>query len=230
MPTKKIVQIDYAIPPQTHTSMYLMHKYWARKPHNVVREYIEHYSSEGDTVLDPFSGSGVTAIEALKAKRKAIATDLDPMSAFITKMTVRPVDLEEFQTAFDKLKKTLQGKINPLYETICPKCGTHVISQAAVWNENNIEEIRLSCKCSKKTLWKKPSRYDFQKLKEIEKTEIPFWYPKNQLIWNTRVNVNKGETVKDLFTKRNLVALSLIFNKINAIKDENIKELMRFTF
>jgi DNA modification methylase len=230
MPSKKIVHIDYAIPPQTHTSMYLMHKYWARKPHNVVREYIEHYSSEGDIVLDPFSGSGVTAIEALKAKRKAIATDLDPMSTFITKMTINPVNLEEFQKAFDRLKKNLQNKINSLYETICPKCGAHAFAQAAIWNENNLEEVRLSCKCSKKTLWKKPSRYDFQKLKEIEKTEISSWYPKNQLIWNTRVNVNKGETASDLFTKRNLIALSLIFNKINSIKDEKIKELMHFTF
>ena len=220
MPSKEIVNIDYAIPPQTHTSMYLMHKYWARKPHNVVREYIEHYSSEGDIVLDPFSGSGVTAIEALKAKRKAISTDLDPMSTFITKMTINHVNLEEFQKAFDSLKKNLQNKINSLYETICPKCGAHVFAQAAIWNENDLKEIRLSCKCSKKTLWKKPSKFDFQKLKEIEKAKIPCWYPKNQLIWNTRVNVNKGEVVSALFTKRNLIALSLIFDKIDSIKSD----------
>ncbi|MFB3896404.1 MAG: DNA methyltransferase, partial [bacterium] len=35
-----------------------MHKYWARKPHNVVSRYIEYYTNEGDTVLDPFMGSG----------------------------------------------------------------------------------------------------------------------------------------------------------------------------
>ncbi len=225
-----IVQINFAIPPQTHTSMYLMHKYWARKPHNVVREYIEHYSSEGDVVLDPFSGSGVTAIEALKAKRKAIATDLDPTSTFITKMTISNVNLEEFQKSFDSLKKNLKIKIDPLYETICPKCGVHVFAQAAIWNETELKAIRLSCKCSKKTLWKKPSRYDFQKLKEIENTKISHWYPKNRLVWNTRINVNKGEVVSDLFTKRNLISLSLIFDKINSIKDPKIKELMRFTF
>jgi len=62
----KVVHIDHAISPQAHTPMYLMHKYWARKPHNVVREYIEHYSRKGEIVLDPFVGSGVTAIEAIK--------------------------------------------------------------------------------------------------------------------------------------------------------------------
>ncbi len=228
--TSQVVHINFAIPPQTHTSMYLMHKYWARKPHNVVSEYIQHYSSEGDVVLDPFSGSGVTAIEALKAKRKAIATDLDPTSTFITKMTISNVDLGEFQKNFDNLKKVLKSKIDPLYETICPKCGVHVFAQAAIWKETELQSIRLSCKCSKKTLWKKPSRYDFQKLKEIQKARISHWYPKNQLVWNSRINVNKGEVVPDLFTKRNLIALSLILDKINSIKDENIKELMRFTF
>ncbi|MFQ6062383.1 MAG: DNA methyltransferase, partial [Methanosarcinales archaeon] len=33
-----------------------MHKYWARKPHNVVAEYIKKYSEEGEIVLDPFCG------------------------------------------------------------------------------------------------------------------------------------------------------------------------------
>jgi predicted methyltransferase len=82
----KVEHVDYAISPQAHTPMYLMHKFWARKPHNVVGEYIEHYSKKGEIVLDPFVGSGVTAIEALKRGRKAIATDLDPMATFITRI------------------------------------------------------------------------------------------------------------------------------------------------
>ncbi len=42
--------IDYPIVAKTHPSMYLMHKYWARKPHNVVAKYIERYTEEGDVV------------------------------------------------------------------------------------------------------------------------------------------------------------------------------------
>ena len=78
-----IEHIDYAIVAQPHTPMYLVHKYWARKPHNVVSEYIRRYSMPGEIVLDPFGGSGVTAMEAIKADRKAISVDLNPMSAFL---------------------------------------------------------------------------------------------------------------------------------------------------
>ena len=83
--------IDYAIIAQAHTPMYLIHKYWARKPHNVVSQYIRHYSKKGEIVLDPFGGSGVTAMEAIKAGRKAISIDLNPMSAFLIENTLSQV-------------------------------------------------------------------------------------------------------------------------------------------
>ena len=79
--------------------MYVMHKYWARKPHNVVSEYIKNYSEPGQIVLDPFVGSGVTALEAVKLGRKAIGIDLNPMAIFISRMTGKPVDLDEIRGA-----------------------------------------------------------------------------------------------------------------------------------
>ena len=121
MPKEKIEHINYAMVAKTHPSMYLMHKYWARKPRNVVAEYINHYSKEGDIVLDPFAGSGVTAIESIKLGRKAVAIDLDPMSGFITKMTAVPIDIEKFEKSFDEIKTIVQKKINELYSTICVK-------------------------------------------------------------------------------------------------------------
>ena len=39
---------------------YKLHQYWPRKPRYVVRQYVEHFTKEGDTILDPFVGSGVT--------------------------------------------------------------------------------------------------------------------------------------------------------------------------
>ncbi|MCL4789082.1 MAG: hypothetical protein KJ070_20190 [Verrucomicrobia bacterium] len=41
---------------------YGVHPYFTRRPANVVREYLARYSRLGDTVLDPFGGTGVTAI------------------------------------------------------------------------------------------------------------------------------------------------------------------------
>jgi adenine-specific DNA methylase len=111
------IHIDHAISPQAHIPMYLMHKYWARKPHNVVGEYIEHYSKKGEIVLDPFVGSGVTAIEALKKGRKAVAIDLDPISTFITRMTLIPADPKNIAKAYEEVKRKVRNEIGKLYET-----------------------------------------------------------------------------------------------------------------
>lgn len=80
-----IEPIIHAIPAarQVDARHYGVHPYFTRRPANVVRAYIERYSSEGDTVLDPFGGTGVTAIEAFLLGRKAIQNDLNPFANFI---------------------------------------------------------------------------------------------------------------------------------------------------
>lgn len=103
--------INYAIVPKAHTPLYMMHKYWARKPHNVVAEYIKRYSEKGEIVLDPFVGSGVTAVEALEAGRKAVALDLNPLSFFITWNTLFPVDINKLKKAFKEIEANVKGKI-----------------------------------------------------------------------------------------------------------------------
>src|SRR5438093_3045386 len=62
---------------------YGTHPYFTRRPYNVVREYILHYSKEGDRVMDPFGGSGVTAIEAFIENRIGIHNDINPLANFI---------------------------------------------------------------------------------------------------------------------------------------------------
>src|SRR6202140_3257161 len=62
---------------------YGVHPYFTRRPYNVVRDYILRYSQERDRVLDPFGGSGVTAIEAFLENRIGIHNDINPLANFI---------------------------------------------------------------------------------------------------------------------------------------------------
>lgn len=64
---------------------YGVHPYFTRRPANVVRAYLQRYSEEGDVVLDPFGGTGVTAIEAFLLGRTAIQNDLNPFANFIAR-------------------------------------------------------------------------------------------------------------------------------------------------
>ena len=82
-----IVPILEAIPAarQEDARHYGVHPYFTRRPANVVRAYLERYSQDGDLVLDPFGGTGVTAIEAFLLGRGAIQNDLNPFANFIAR-------------------------------------------------------------------------------------------------------------------------------------------------
>jgi len=232
--TQYLIQIDHAISPLPHTQTYLMHKYWARKPHNVVAEYIKHYSKKGNIVLDPFSGSGVTAIEAIKHGRKAVAIDLSPMSAFITRMTLAPVDLNAFKKEFEKIKEDIEPQIQDLYKIDCPTCEKKATVLATVWSrqQNHPTEFRIKCpKCKK--LKRIPTDSDLNKIAKIEEMDAPYWYPKEHLKYEDGTEFEKKEIAEDipsLFTKRNLIALSILWNRIEAISNQKIRDLMKFAF
>jgi hypothetical protein len=93
--TQPLNHISRQIPPQPHTPMYVWHKFWARKTWNVVAEYIKTYCPNRGIVLDPFAGSGVVAMETLKAGRKAIVCDLLPIATEITRLTIKPIEPEQ---------------------------------------------------------------------------------------------------------------------------------------
>ncbi|MEI7990056.1 MAG: DNA methyltransferase [Chloroflexota bacterium] len=53
---------DQPITTTKATAIYNMHTYWSKKPHDAIQQYILHYTQPGDLVLDPFCGSGGTAL------------------------------------------------------------------------------------------------------------------------------------------------------------------------
>jgi 16S rRNA G966 N2-methylase RsmD len=81
-----------------------VHGYFTKQAWNVVHDYIRNFSQPNDLVLDPFGGSGVTAIEALMTDRKGIHLDLNPMSVFIVSALVAPVSIAELQQATERIQ------------------------------------------------------------------------------------------------------------------------------
>lgn len=49
-----------------------------QKPIKLVKNIIEDYIGQGDTILDPFMGSGTTGVACLQTDRKFIGVELDP--------------------------------------------------------------------------------------------------------------------------------------------------------
>ena len=95
---------------------YGVHPYFTRRPYNVVREYILHYSREKDRVLDPFGGSGVTAIEAFLENRTGVQNDINPLANFIAKGVVGLAsgNRSEYKAAMNELKERCEKRLAAL--------------------------------------------------------------------------------------------------------------------
>lgn len=216
--------------PETYTGMYAMHKYWSKKPYNLVSQYIEKYSKANEIVLDPFCGSGVTTTESVKLGRRAVGIDINPTAVNSTKMGLTHIDIKALKKSFDILRAEVEQEINSLYQTDCPKCGnTQAIATHTIWNGKQIDEIWVECKaCGNSKTVKKPSEID--RIAALEPARPATWYPTNLLLENSRINAKAGMRVCDLFTPRALSNLSLLLEKIRQINDEQIKSVMEFCF
>lgn len=71
------------------------HKYPAKFIPQLARALIEEYTAEGDLIWDPFCGSGTLNIEAFRANRHSIGTDINPVAVLISRVKTIPLEPKE---------------------------------------------------------------------------------------------------------------------------------------
>ena len=68
--------------------LHLLDKYPAKMIPQMARFLIERISEPGDTVLDPFCGTGTVVREAITLSRHAIGLDVNPLATLLTRVKV----------------------------------------------------------------------------------------------------------------------------------------------
>jgi len=115
-----IVPLEARVPAERQSVKrhYGVHPYFTRRPANVVRKYILHYSKEGDRILDPFGGSGVTAIEAFLENRVGIQNDINPLANFVAQGIVNLAkgNLNDYRAALISLRESCQNRLNEIHQ------------------------------------------------------------------------------------------------------------------
>ncbi len=237
--------IDFPIIAEAHDAMHVQHKYWSRKPINVVRAHIEASTGPGDVVLDPFCGSGTTVSQALILGRKVMASDLNPVATFITRNTIARFDVGDLLAIFARMKEAIAGKVHDLYKTRCPICLSIDTTETICvhWKVHHPIKIWYTCStCSgggkkPKKLHKLPDSEDLVLLEKINAMEIPCWYPRVEIPPGIVFNQARRDVSRfdELFTRRNLIALSMLREQIDRLPEgtgaERVaKDLFLFTF
>jgi putative DNA methylase len=228
-----------------HSPVYKMHRYFARRPHNVFSELIKHYTKEGNIILDPFCGGGVTVVEGLLLNRKVIGIDVNPLATFVTEMEVFPLNVDEFKRELNLLEQRVRERMNYLYKSICPEClispSLHNLDSESFldWIEwENGDIIRCKYKCSEGHSGEKyPDKNDIILAQEIENnfeemiTREQLCFPQQQIPDGdkTKSIIRKGyDHFWQLFTKRNLTALSVLKREISNVENLEIRKFLLF--
>lgn len=278
---------DYRVPPfrrnlhvRKATAVYGMHSYHqGKKPHDAIRAYIRHFTQPGDLVLDPFCGSGGTALASILEGRMPIGLDRSPAAEFIARNYCTPADPSELEPALAEIVRSVQPEIDWLYETRCDRCGGKARTISTVFSERFrcpgcgravvlfdcalecsephrtpevpkksalcphcrhpistrgerlgslpvLVEYRCPGGCEPAVAQRRHNdpgghkrrffkRYDLGKIREIERLDIPYWYPtavfpQSFARWQRDLRLAQIDTVADLYTKRNLWALAAI--------------------
>lgn len=113
--------------------IYNVHMYWTKVPPKGIAKLIQHFTSPGDIVLDPFCGSGMTGVASLMTGRHAILIDLSPSATFIAKNYTQDFDPKEFESAVRKIEEEVREEMEWLYETICRHCGSKALINYTLW-------------------------------------------------------------------------------------------------
>lgn len=71
-------------------SLHRFHAYCARFPSEIVEATLEKYTKPGDSVFDPFCGSGTTLVACLAHKRRVIGTDIDTLAGMLSEIKCAP--------------------------------------------------------------------------------------------------------------------------------------------
>ncbi len=107
MPDKTRVSPDTR--PRSLESFHRFHSYCARFPSELVEAGISQYTKVGDSIFDPFCGSGTTVVACLVHKRKVIGTEIDTLAGMISELKCTPLPAEQYakwRTPFIKRIKT----------------------------------------------------------------------------------------------------------------------------
>ena len=122
---------------QSYRPIIGVHKWFARRPGTLFRGlllaefgqgrledlYFRSNDFPGLRIADPFMGGGTPLIEANRVGCDVEGFDINPMSAWIVREEIEPLDIAAYERAARALMDALRAEIDQYYRTSCPRYG-----------------------------------------------------------------------------------------------------------
>jgi len=107
------------------------HSYHTKVPPEAIRPFICAFTRPGDTVVDPFCGSGMTGVAALQENRHALLSDLSPAAVHIARNYTTPCDADALEAALEQVRAAVEPTMAWLYRPL----GTETTVEYTTWSD-----------------------------------------------------------------------------------------------
>lgn len=116
-----------------------LHPYPAKFPPQLPKKILEDYAIKGQTVLDPFCGSGTTLIEARIFGVNAIGVDVNGLSVLLSQVKATPLSEKQF-TFVKEFVVEVETKISEWKSEKRPQIKVKEIEGQEHWFQKNVSE------------------------------------------------------------------------------------------
>ncbi|MGH2383881.1 MAG: hypothetical protein ACRDGB_02365, partial [Candidatus Limnocylindria bacterium] len=146
--------LDYVILPRRLPGLKLLDRHHPAPADNQLDAALVAFASPGDTVLDPWAGSGWTARRAVAAGMRAVAADPGPLSQLAAIGLMTAPEASVLDAAFAQLAASrrvdvpLRQHIEELYATRCSACRRPVMAEQFIWPRDGDVPGRKIYRCA----------------------------------------------------------------------------------
>lgn len=223
-------EIPYFIPPEPAVVVGALGRYLKPMPANVLEAYLTAYTLPGDLALDPFAHTDALARAAARTGRKAVLSDLNPLTSFVARTTLLPVTGRDLHLAFLKLaeakqaEETLAAHLDRLYATRCPRCGGEAVALEFIWESALDQPVGKRCRCEKcdaegdgEAQVYAVSEEDLARLAETDRKGFHYWYVLGRLGLDDE-NRAIGESLLGLYPARATYCLAMLVRHLEGLR------------
>jgi len=177
----------------------------------------EVFFRKGDTVLDPFCGSGTTLVESNELGINAIGVDISVFNALISNIKTKAIDLINLKLTID----SITSKLNIYgYEKGIDEFEKELLEELRIFNEANFPTPEFRYKVSQGEINEK--EYGGKKEKEFLNTY-------NKLVKKYKIELNQHSPDSFLYTwymQSTLKEIHYVKSLLDKVEDKAIQEIL----
>lgn len=196
--------------PLGYKGLHAFHKYWGKKPLEPLVFLIDKLSQPNGLIVDPFMGSCVTGVAALRHRRRFIGIDLNPIAVQLATVLLSPPSVSEIKEALNNIEQKAKKAISESYYSPSDDSTiTHYL-----WDRSTLRQIWVASRSRTGRRQYKPTTEDVELSEQFDNYE-PRRIRQPHFFNNSRINTKRHLTLRDIFTGRALRNVEILLDAIS---------------